>query len=125
MRDRRDKENAEAEAMLADTTKMYDDTDKRLAADIAFFDSAKASCQSKHEEWTLRQNMRSEEMAGIEKALEILTSDENRVLFSKSIKPGVVSFLQTGSASLSLLHDGTGAPEVRAYQVLQKQASKT
>jgi hypothetical protein len=46
-RARKETEKAEAEAMLADTTKAYDDTEKQMKADTEFFDQTKAACQSK------------------------------------------------------------------------------
>merc|ERR1719498_443429 len=85
-RARKESEKADAEAMLADTTKAYDDTEQQMRADTEFFDQTKAACQSKHEEWTLREKLRNQELDGISKAIEILTSDEARELFSKSIK---------------------------------------
>merc|ERR1719460_3064219 len=71
-REKKQNEKADAEAMLADTTKAYDDTEKQMKADTAFFDQTKAACESKHEEWTVRTSMRNEELEGITKALEIL-----------------------------------------------------
>merc|ERR1719478_250168 len=41
-RQRKETEKAEAEAMLADTTKAYDDTEKQMKADTEFFDQTKA-----------------------------------------------------------------------------------
>merc|ERR1719301_394194 len=108
-RARKETEKAEAEAMLADTTKAYDDTEKQMKADTEFFDQTKAACQSKHEEWTVRKELRDAELDGINKALEILTSDEARELFAKSIKPGVETFLQISSTP-SLLQSSTSAP---------------
>merc|ERR1719353_1941956 len=75
---RKEAEKADAEAMLADTTKAYEDTEKQMKADMAFFDQTKKACESKHEEWVLREKLRNQELEGISKALEILTSDENR-----------------------------------------------
>merc|ERR1719316_2316825 len=123
-RARKETEKAEAEAMLADTTKAYDDTEKQMKADMEFFDQTKEACQSKHEEWTVRKEMRDAELDGINKALEILTSDEARELFAKSIKPGVETFLQI-SSSPALLQDGASAPAARAYGALKSQAKKT
>merc|ERR1719311_342012 len=57
-RQRKETEKAEAEAMLADTTKAYDDTEKQMKADTEFFDQTKAACKSKHDEWTVRKEMR-------------------------------------------------------------------
>merc|ERR1719316_2309648 len=122
-RARKETEKAEAEAMLADTTKAYDDTEKQMKADTEFFDQTKAACESKHEEWTVRKKMRASELDGIEKALEILTSDEARAMFAKSIKPGV-GFLQIASTP-SLLQDSSKAPAVRAYNALKVQVKKS
>merc|ERR1719327_1507405 len=123
-RARKGTEKAEAEAMLADTTKAYDDTEKQMKADMEFFDQTKEACQSKHEEWTVRKEMRDAELDGINKALEILTSDESRELFAKSIKPGVETFLQIAS-SPSLLQDSVNAPAARAYNALKGQVKKS
>merc|ERR1719316_2290580 len=123
-RARKETEKAEAEAMLADTTKAYDDTEKQMKADTEFFDQTKAACQSKHEEWTVRKELRDAELDGIDKALEILTSDEARELFAKSIKPGVETFLQIASTP-SLLQDSAFAPAARAYNAVKAQAKKS
>merc|ERR1719305_1117718 len=123
-RARKETEKAEAEAMLADTTKAYDDTEKQIKADTEFFDQTKEACQSKHEEWEVRKEMRSQELDGINKALEILTSDEARELFAKSIKPGVETFLQIASTP-ALLQDAASAPAARAYGALRAQVKKT
>merc|ERR1719327_2540440 len=123
-RARKETEKAEAEAMLADTTKAYDDTEKQMKADMEFFDQTKEACQSKHEEWTVRKEMRDAELEGIDKALEILTSDEARELFAKSIKPGVETFLQIASTP-ALLQDSASAPAARAYNALKGQVKKS
>merc|ERR1719316_2669498 len=123
-RQRKETEKAEAEAMLADTTKAYDDTEKQMKADTEFFDQTKKACESKHAEWTLREKLRDEELAGIDKALEILTSDEARELFAKSIKPGVETFLQIASTP-SLLQDSAFAPAARAYNAVKAQVKKS
>merc|ERR1719316_1378866 len=123
-RARKETEKAEAEAMLADTTKAYDDTEKQMKADTEFFDQTKAACQSKHKEWTVRKELRDAELDGITKALNILTSDEARELFAKSIKPGVETFLQIASTP-ALLQDAASAPAARAYGALRAQVKKT
>merc|ERR1719271_1825213 len=123
-RERKEKEKADAEAMLADTTKAYDDTEKQMKADTEFFDQTKAACESKHEEWTVRDSMRKEELEGITKALEILTSDEARELFAKSIKPGVETFLQISSTP-ALLQDAASLPAAKAYAALKAQVKQT
>jgi len=122
-RAKKETEKAEAESMLADTTKAYDDTEKQMKADTKFFDTTKAACESKHEEWEVRVQMRDSELEGIDAALTILTSDENRKLFADSIAPGV-GFLQLTSATApALLQEG--APSARAYNVLKTQVKKS
>merc|ERR1719327_2388624 len=116
---RKETEKAEAEAMLADTTKAYKDTEKQMNADIEFFGQTKEACLSKHDEWTIRKKLRDQEIEGIDKALEILTSDDARALFAKSIKPGVESFLQIASVV------DAQAPNARAYNALKVQVKKS
>jgi len=121
-RDRKETEKAEAEAMLADTTKAYEDTQKQKDADIEFFEETKKACESKFDEWELRKKMRGEEIDGMEQAIEILSSDETRALFDKAIQPGV-GFLQINS-SPSLLQSSSGTAAVGAYNILRTQAKK-
>jgi len=125
-RARKETEKAEAEAMLADTTKAYDDTEKQMKADTEFFDQTKEACKSKHDEMETRVKLRNAEIDGIDKALEILTSDDARALFANAIKPGVSksSFLQIASTP-SLLQDSTSAPASRAYNALKAQVKKS
>jgi hypothetical protein len=107
---------AEAEKNLADASQELDDTTVQMEADTVVFDDTKAACTAKAAEWNERVRARSEEMAGINKALEILTSDEARAMFTKAIKPGMeaASFLQESST-----------PSSKAYRVLKAAAMKT
>ena len=116
---KKEAQKSEAEAQLAETTQAYDDTEAQMKADIEFFDLTKAACQAKLEEWGERKGLRNEELEGIKKAIEILTSDEAREMFSKSIKPGVeTDFFQVDSAQL------TSAPALRAFSVLKASATR-
>jgi len=114
---------AEVEKDLADTTQALEDTTAQLKEDTKFFDEMKANCKAKADEWNIRTSMRAEELEGINKALEVLTSDEARQIFSKAIKPGMEptpeSFLQLASDS------GMSIPKAKAYDALKKAATKT
>ena len=115
---KKEKLKVESERMLADATQEYSDAEAALKADTDFFDTTKAACVSKTEAWSERKSHRTQEMEGIEKALTILTSDEAKDLFSKSIKPGydkAASFLQVHAASKA-------SPLDRASQALQDTA---
>merc|ERR1711871_483628 len=114
---------AEAEQILADASQELDDTSAQLKADIEFFDGVTAGCKRKAEEWSERNQGYNDELEGIKKALEILTSDDAKELFGKAIKPGkeTGAFLQvfmTGDLEAS-------APRNKAYVALKKAASKT
>merc|ERR1719375_2993711 len=70
----------------------------------------------------IRKKQYSEELAGINEALKILTSDESRELFAKSIKPGmefVQSFMQISSTS------SEGRANFKAYRALKMVATRT
>jgi len=112
-------EKAEAEVVLADASQELDDTTKQMKADIEFFDLTKSNCKSTAEAWGERSKAFTEEKEGIDKALEILTSDDAKELFGKAIKPGKETFLQLSSES------DVSAPAMKAYQVLKKLSGKT
>jgi len=109
-------EHAEAGASLADTEQRLLDTTEQLNDDVKFFDITKAACTTKSEAWTTRQNLRIQELDGISNALSILTSEENRALFDKSIKPGVATFLQV---------DASRAPRNKAFKMVSRVALKS
>merc|ERR1719191_2108948 len=79
-------EKAEAEQQLADASQELDDISKQMKSDVMFFSETKAICTTKADEWAERVRLRTEELAGIDKALGILTSDEAKEMFSKAIK---------------------------------------
>jgi len=117
-KEKKEGEKATAEKDLADASQDLDDTTKQMKADTIFFDETKAACQAKADEWAERVRARTEEMAGINKAIEILTGDDAKALFSKAIKPGKeTSFLQTGS-------DSESQPQAKAYKALKAHATK-
>jgi hypothetical protein len=112
-----EEKKAGKEVELADTLQEIDGLQKEMEANIEFFDLTDAKCRATHEEWVTRSEMRKEELAGVQEALDILTSDENRALFAKAIKPGKeTSFLQLDSDS------SENAPASKAYRILKDQA---
>jgi hypothetical protein len=117
-RAKREAEKAAAEEDQAQNSAEYDETTKQMKEDEAFFDTTKAGCNSKSAEWSERVRARTEELAGIDKALEILTGDEARALFNKAIKPGMESFLQLNSVQSS-------EPRTKAYETLKKGGAKS
>merc|ERR1719160_2208601 len=112
-------EHAEALIQVADASQELDDTTQQMKADIDFFEDTKAACQAKADAWAERVRARTEELAGIDKAIEILTSDDAKALFGKAIKPGAEKgFLQ--------ISKGQGAQsKEKTYKALKKLSEKT
>lgn len=128
---RKEDDKSTAEQGLAESTQGYEDTEAQHKADVEFFGATKDACEAKSAEWNERSDLRAEELKGIEEALKILTSDENRALFSKTIKPGKethvdeskdsgvdISFMQLGHGYTSL------TPAAHAYAAVQAQAKR-
>jgi len=108
-------EHAEALVQVADASQELDDTTQQMQADIEFFEDTKAACTSKADAWAERVRARTEELAGIDKAIEILTSDDAKALFGKAIKPGMEkTFLQLSDAD-----------QQKAYRALKLIAERT
>jgi len=126
---KKEQEKAEAETSLAENTQTYDDTEAQLKADVEFFDEMKKGCEDKREEWTERSDLRKQELEGITKALEILSSDEARELFAKSIKEGKetnVDASKDSGVDISFIQVAEGsAPAMKAYASLKASATKT
>jgi len=79
----------------------------------------KAARNAKTDEWNLRSSTRAEGQGGINKALEVLISDEARQIFSKAIKPGFETFLQVSSES------GRNTTKFKAYNAPKRAAGKS
>merc|ERR1719389_1207535 len=66
------KEHADAEKLLADNKVLLHDTKVQLEADEKFFEETKVACKAKAAEWAERTRLRTEELNGIQKAIQIL-----------------------------------------------------
>merc|ERR1719453_1678502 len=69
---------------LSDSNIERDETEVQLADDTKFFQEAKEACRTKANSWATRTKLRSEELAGIEKAEAILNSDDAKDTFGKA-----------------------------------------
>jgi hypothetical protein len=123
---------ADKEVALADASEEYDVTKEQMEADIELFDQTKEACELKHAEWTKRSDLRTEEIAGIAKAIEYLSDDENRELLDSAIEDGKETFADTmkydtgadlkGAASF-LQVAATEQPAMKAFEALKAKAS--
>jgi septal ring factor EnvC (AmiA/AmiB activator) len=99
---------------LADSKVSRDDTIAQVDADEKFFEETKQGCKDKAAEWSERSRLRTEELTGITKAIEILTSPEAQATFESS----ATTFLQTVSKSEA------HAKRQLAFTSLRKLATK-
>jgi hypothetical protein len=77
-------DEADKSKQLADSKSTLDDTKNQLDADETFFADTKESCKVKASEWAERTRLRTEELQGIAKAIEILNSPEAQKTFQSS-----------------------------------------
>jgi len=90
-----------------------DDTEAQLKADEDFFENTKDSCKQKAKEWSERSRLRTEELRGIEEAIQILQDPEAQSTFDAS----ATTFVQV-SKKASAHHRS------KAFTRLRKLASK-
>jgi len=106
-------DEAEKNKQLAESTTTRDDTKKQVKADEQFFEDAKQGCKAKAKEWSERSRLRTEELTGINKGLEILTSPEAQSTFSAS-----------STTMLLQLHARNSVTRSAAFEKLRKLASR-
>mmetsp|Transcript_4865 Transcript_4865/g.10705 ORF Transcript_4865/g.10705 Transcript_4865/m.10705 type:complete len:701 (+) Transcript_4865:90-2192(+) len=106
--DKKEAENAEATTVEADSQQDREDTSAQLETDEVFFDETKKDCREKADDWATRTRLRTEELAGIEKAVEILTSPEAQSAFEGATS----TFVQVEASPADA--------KTRAYNALKK-----
>jgi hypothetical protein len=90
-----DKENGAKSMSKEDSQKEVDALKLQVSNDKKFIDQTAKSLEEKKSEWKDRQQLRTGEIAAINKAIGILHSDDARDTFKKSLSSQ--SFLQTSS----------------------------
>jgi len=105
---------------LSDSKTTRDDTIAQLKADEIFFQDTKDGCKQKAGEWAERSRLRTEELTGIAKAIQILSSPEAQKTFTAS----VTTFVQVASHSDSATHTVSEMYRRKAYTQLKGLAAK-
>jgi len=100
---------------MTDSSVERDETQAQLADDEKFFEETKSACKAKADEWAERSRLRTEELAGVNKAIEILTSDEAAATFGRATS----MLLQTQQRS-AVKNDG----KEEAFRTLKALAGK-
>lgn len=91
--EKQEHDSAKKTKELSDSKITRDDTEAQLKADEVFFEDTKQGCKVKAGEWAERSRMRTEELTGIQKAVEILTSPDAKQTFESS----ATTFMQVKS----------------------------
>merc|ERR1719420_1428864 len=99
---KKNKENGDETKQLADDQQEREETQAQLKTDEEFFETTKDSCKAKADDWAERSRLRTEELAGIAQAIDILTSDEAKAIFNRAdttfVQLSVVSKVKGDSA---------------------------
>jgi len=112
---------AKSDETNAQSTEDLQDTQDSLGIDDKFLIDLKERCKATDSEWELRQKSRQDEIAAIVQAISILTDDEARDNFSKTMGGGGASFVQKTSLRTSKQTDARR----KAVKMLQALAAKT
>merc|ERR1719359_610779 len=100
---------------LAEDSQEREETQAQLKADEAFFEETKDSCKAKADQWAGRARSRTEELAAIDKALGVLTSEEAKATFKASHE---TMFLQVA-------HKTAKPAREKAFNILKSASVKT
>jgi len=101
---------------LSDKKVERDETQTQMVDDEKFFMQTKKSCKTRADQWAERTRLRTEEQAGVNKAIEILTSDDAKETFGKANS----MLLQTADQS----DDSRAAARTAAFNAVAKVAKK-
>merc|ERR1719236_292911 len=70
---------------LATDKKEREETEDELKATEEFLETTTEACKAKADEWAERSRLRTEELAGMNQAIDILTSDEAQATFATAV----------------------------------------
>merc|ERR1719271_2136027 len=125
--------------MLSENEELLAATQAQLKIDEDFFATARDQRKAKSDEWDERSRLRTEQLDGIEKALEILTSDEASKTFAASAVRPPDPFGTEGEREMEstdvrkksvgdvlfLQLDESRVPRERAYNAIKKVIGHT
>jgi len=106
------KEDGDDAKQLAEDQQERAETQEQVKTDKAFLETTLDGCKTKADHWAERTRLRTEELAGINQAINILTSDEAKATFSSSD----TTFVQLNMMSKK---------QVEAWKILKKVSSDT
>mmetsp|Transcript_30495 Transcript_30495/g.71140 ORF Transcript_30495/g.71140 Transcript_30495/m.71140 type:complete len:716 (-) Transcript_30495:89-2236(-) len=108
---------AEKTEELSETKTSRKEAQEQLEADETFFEDTKANCKQKAQDWNERENLRTQELQGINKAVAILSAPESERIFEAAH----ASFVQIKSTRN---RNPAGARRSGAFAQLRALASR-
>merc|ERR1719359_2355395 len=116
------------EGMVTDKSAQKAEKSTQLKEDEEFFETARKTCKEKSDSWDERGRLRTEELDGINKALEILTSDDARATFGAATGTRPVDTFGSEGVDVFFLQteqEMESAPPAKAYKALKAAISAT
>jgi len=116
-------QKAEKQQQLAENEELLEATQIQLKEDEEFFETARQSCKDKSDAWDERSRLRTEELSGINKALEILTSDDARATFQSAHDTRAVDTFGSDGVDVAFVQlsaEEEASPQGKAYRALKK-----
>lgn len=102
---------------LSESEVLLDDTVAQLEADEKFFADTKEACQTKATEWSIRTRLRTEELNGMQTAIQILSSKDAK----KTFKASTTTFVQMREIRK---HEDQSTERSKAYGKLRELAAQ-
>jgi hypothetical protein len=121
-------QKAEKSTQLAEAEELLEATMAQLKEDEEFFETARKSCKEKSDSWDERGRLRTEELDGINKALEILTSDDARATFQSATGTRPVDTFGSEGVDVAFIQteqDMNRSPPAKAYKALKAAITAT
>jgi len=116
-------QKAEKSQQLAENEQLLEATQAQLKEDEEFFETARTTCKDKSDAWDERSRLRTEELSGINKALEILTSDDARATFQSAHDTRAVDTFGSDGVDVAFVQlsaEEEASPQGKAYRALKK-----
>jgi len=105
-------ENGHDAKQLADDKTERQETEAQVKTDKAFLETTTESCKTRADQWSERTRLRTEELAGINQAINILTSDDAQTTFTDS----ATTFVQLAEKNTY---------RMKAFNILKSVGDKT
>merc|ERR1719326_2780857 len=120
----KEEQSAAKSAELTEAEATLSATSEQKASDEDIFESTRSQCKAKSDDWDERGRLRTEQLSGINKALEILTADSARDTFQSATGNRVVDNFGSEGVDVAFIQvDQKKDPREKAFLVL-KQMSK-